>query len=151
MPDSVGDTVHIDETFDAVHHVSAIYPADTNLTVTLTAHANANTWSAWAELTDSGATTFSSLLAAQKCHITAFYVEELSDIDTIYMMEIAYGAAKVQIAAGRFAGATKFQVPPGNFRFWAPDIPAGETVYYRLKSASAVADTAQIHLRYHLH
>jgi len=84
-------------------------------------------------------------------HITAMFIETLSEIDTVYMLEIAYGATKVLITTGRFGGATKFQVPPGNLRFWAPDIPAGETVYYRMKTATAVADTAIIHFRYHIH
>ena len=44
------------DTDDATQHVTSIFPSDTNLTCTFTAHANANTWSAWTEIADSGAT-----------------------------------------------------------------------------------------------
>ena len=150
MPEP-GQTSQLDEIDDATRHVTQIFPGDTNLTLIFTAHANANTWSAWTEIQDSGATTFSSLFATARGHITALFIETLSDINTIYMLEIAYGAAKVPITSGRFAGATKFQVPPGNLRFWAPEFPPGEPIYYRMKTATAVADTAIIHFRYHAH
>jgi len=141
----------LEEIYDSLGHATSIYPGDTNLTCTFTAHANANTWSDWAEVTDSGANTMSALFVTNIGHITAMFLETLSELDTVYMMEMAYGAAKTLITSGRFAGETKFQVPPGNLRFWAPTIPAGETIYYRMKTATAVADTALIHFRYHAH
>ena len=139
-----------DEIDDATQHTTFIYPGDTNLTCTLTAHATANTWSAWAEITDSGANTLSSLFAADVGHITSMVIETISDDNAIYMIEIAYGADKTLITSGRFAGGTKFQAPNMQKRFWADPLPAGETVYYRMKTATGVADTATIHLRYHL-
>lgn len=139
------------EIYDAIAHISKIFPHDTNLTCTLTAHANANTWSAWDEIADVWANTISSLFATNIGHLTSLYIEELSDINAIYMLEVAYGATKEVITNGRFAGATKFQIPPGSFHFWAPGIPAGETVYYRMKTETAVADTCKVHFRYHIH
>ena len=133
----------------AVQHVTSIFPSDTNLTCTFIAHANANTWSAWAEIVDSAATKLSSAFATCHGHITAMGIETLSEADAIYMIEIAWGAAKNLITSGRFAGATKFQSPTEHLRFWAPAFPVGELIYYRMKTDTAVADTTTIHFRYH--
>jgi len=140
------DVIDID---DATQHVTSIFPSDTNLTCTLTAHANANTWSAWAEIADSGATKLSASCVTAPLHITALGIETLSEENAIYMIEIAWGAAKNPITSGRFAGATKFQTPTEHLRFWAPHIPAGELIYYRMKTDTAVADTAMVHFRHH--
>jgi len=138
------DAIH-----DATEHVTSIFPSDTNLTCTFTAHANANTWSAWTEIQDSGATKLSDSCVVDPLHITALGIETLSEEDAIYMIEIAWGAAKTLITSGRFAGATKFQTPTEHLRFWAPHIPAGELIYYRMKTDTAVADTTTVHFRYH--
>ena len=136
---------------DAVDHVTSIFPADTNLTCTFTAHATANTWSAWVEIADSGATKLSAATATADGHLTSMGIETMSEANTIYMIEIAWGAAKVVNFRGRFAGATKFETPTGHLRFWAPHLPAGQLIYYRMKTATAVADTCTIHFRYHTH
>jgi len=142
---------YIDDNYDALHHSTRIFPGDTSLECTLTAGQPLDTWSAWAEIVDSGATTFSSLLAAAPGHITVVQEEEVSDEATRYMLEIAYGAAKVPLTSQRFAGSGKFQNPDNHARVFGNEIPAGETVYYRMKSNTAVADTAKVHIRYHLH
>lgn len=134
---------------DAVEHVSSIFPANTDLTCTLTAHANANTWSAWTELVDSGANKLSDSFAALPGHITSILIETVSDNGALYMYEIAWGAAKTLITSGRFAGVGKFQQAHIQDRFWAPAFPVGELIYYRLKTDTAVADTCTIHLRHH--
>lgn len=67
------------------------------------------------------------------------------------MVEIAYGGAKVSVLSQRFAGSGKFQNPDNTARTFGFEIPAGQTVYYRMKSNTAVADTAKVHIRYHLH
>lgn len=148
MIDLVGKIHHI---HDAVCHSSGVFPSDTNLTCTFTAHANANTWSAWAEIVDSAANTLTDLFADDVGHLSAFGIETMSEDDAIYMVEIAYGDAKVSITTGRFAGATKFESPTEHIRFWPPPIPAGETIYYRMKTSTAVADTCTVHFRYHTH
>lgn len=137
--------------FDATEHTSAIFPDDTDLTCTFTAHATANTWSAWAEIVDSGATALTDVFADDRGHLTAMGIETLSEDDAVYMIEIAWGDAKTIITRGRFAGATKFQTPTEHLRFWAPPCPAGETIYYRMKTDTAVADTCTVHFRYHVH
>ena len=86
MIDNIG---RIKDTNDATQHVTTIFPNDTNLTCTFMAHANANTWSAWAEIQDSGATKLSDTCAGRPLHLTAMLVETISDNGAIYMMEIS--------------------------------------------------------------
>ena len=138
------DNLHLE-----AEHETHIFPNNTNLTCTLTAHASANTWSAWTEIADSGATTLSSLFATVAGHLSSCVIESVSELDTIYMLEIGYGDSHVIISRSRFAGTTKFQNPSHQERFRGVISPAGETIYYRLKSATAVADTALVHFRYH--
>jgi len=148
---SVDEGTKIEETHDAVKHVTSIFPSDTNLTCTFTAHATANTWSAWTEIADSGATKLSASFATAPGHITAMGIETLSEVDTIYMIEIGWGASKTLITSGRFAGGTKFDSATEHLRFWAPSFPAGQLIYYRMKTATGVADTCTVHFRYHTH
>lgn len=148
MIDKIG---RLREAHDALSHVTSIFPADTNLTCTFTAHANAHTWSAWAEIVDSAATKLSAAFATEPGHITSILIETVSDNAALYMYEIAWGAAKNLVTTGRFAGAGKFQQAHIQDRFWAPHFPAGELIYYRLKTDTAVADTCTIHFRYHAH
>lgn len=148
MIDKIGRLRQID---DATQHVTAIFPSDTNLTCTLTAHANAHTWSAWTEIADSGATKLSASSATAPMHLTSILIETISDNAAIYMFEISWGAANTVVTRGRFAGAGKFQQAHIQDRFWATPLPAGQLIYYRMKTETAVADTCTIHLRYHLH
>ena len=136
---------------DAIDHVTSIFPANTNLTCTFTAAATANAWSSWIEIADSSSNKLTTLFATYPGHLTCAMVETVSEVDTIYMVEISYGSSKIVVARVRFAGGTKFQAPNVHNRFWAPEIPVGETVYYRMKTATAVADTCTVHFRYHLH
>jgi len=137
---------------DAIEHVTSIFPSDTNLTCTFTAHATAHTWSEWIEIADSGTTKLSASFATKAGHITSLLIETVSNEAAIYMYEIAWGAARTLITSGRFAGAGKFQQAHIQDRFWAPRFPAGELLYYRLKSETVdVADSCTVHFRYHLH
>ena len=138
-------------TDDALHHPSVIFPSNTSLTCTFTAAATAHTFGEWAAIVDSGATGLSALFATEDGHISAILIETVSENDTIYEFEIAWGAGKVPIGEFRFAGETKFQAPNTTNRFWAHHVPKGQTVYYRMKSATAVADTCTLHLRVHTH
>jgi len=148
MIDKIRRAHHVD---DATQHVTSIFPSDTNLTCTFTAHANAHTWSAWTEIADSAATKLSASFADMPGHLTSILIETVSDNAAIYMFEIAWGAAKNPITSGRFAGVGKFQVAHIQDRFWAPSSPAGQLMYYRMKSETAVADTCTVHFRYHAH
>ena len=146
--DLEGKIIQID---DATQHETSIFPTDTNLTCTFTAHATAHTWSAWAEIQDSGATKLSASFATIPGHLTSMLVETISDNAAIYMIEITWGAAKNAITVMRFAGAGKFQAAHIQDRFWTHDLPAGQLIYYRMKTETAVADTCTVHFRYHPH
>lgn len=140
------------DTLHALEHTSLIFPGNTNLTCTLTAAATANTFSDWVEIADSAATKFSTVFATYPGHITEFTIEILSEIDTRYMVEFACGeAVKVPLTAVRFAGGTKFDTPAPVQRLAMPEIPVACKLYYRMKTASAVADTAIVSFRYHVH
>ncbi|MCK4648504.1 hypothetical protein KAT51_03175 [bacterium] len=145
----IGKEKRLREIDDATQHVTSIFPSDTNLTCTFTAHANAHTWSAWTEIVDSAATKLSAACATAPGHLTSIVIETISDNAAIYMFEIAWGAAKVPITAGRFAGAGKFQAAHIQDRFWAPHLEAGQLFYYRMKTETAVADFCTVHFRYH--
>ena len=145
---------YINEIYAALYHASYIFPSDTNLTCTLTAAETANTWSSWAEIEDdTGGTTlkFSAAFASEEGHITELHVETLSEVNTVYMVQLSYGSGKVHLGEFRLAGGTKFDSAVSDIRTNSIDIPAGETVYYRMKSATGVADTAIVHFRWHLH
>jgi len=146
MIDKTGAIRDID---DATQHVTSIFPSDTNLTCTFTAHADAHTWSAWTEIEDSGATKLSDACATTPLHLTSLVIETISDNAAIYMYEIAWGAAKNIVTRGRFAGAGKFQAAHIQDRFWAPHLEVGQLIYYRMKTETAVADTCTVHFRYH--
>ena len=148
MIDKIGTLRHI---FDATQHITSIFPSDTNLTCTFTAHATANTWSAWAEIQDSAATKLSAATATSPGHLTSMIVETISDDTALYMYEISWGAAYNPITSGQFAGVGKFQAAHIQDRFWAPSFPAGQLIYYRMKTETGVADTCTVHFRYHIH
>lgn len=134
------------------HHATLIFPDDTNLICTLTTHADANTWCSWTEIADSGTTTLSSKLDTYDGHIVSVIIEDVGELNTIYMLELAYGDDKDIISRWRFASTTKFQNPAHQLRVRSVHIPAGETIYYRLKNAEAASeDTALVHFRYFLH
>lgn len=134
------------------HHVTGIFPDDTNLTCTLTTHADQHTWCAWTEIADSATTKLSACFDTFDGQIAGMVIESVSDITIIYMLEVAYGDAKTVITRWRFAGETKFLNPAHEVRVRSALIPAGETVYYRLKSEEdASEDTALVHFRYFLH
>lgn len=133
------------------HHTTGIFPDDTSLTCTLTALDTANTFSAWAEVEDntSGTTLkLSAAFASYEGHITSMVVESLSEINTIYLVELAYGDSKVPVLHLRFMENDK-EVPVQQNRVLSDDIPAGETIYYRMMCETAGA-TCTVSIRYHL-
>ena len=114
------------------NHDCIIFPVTTALTVTLTSHANPHVWSAWAEIADSGATTFSSMITSDT-HITGIGIENASVADETWMIEISYGAARTVVARARFVtqqiGSLELVEV---FKIHSEHILSGETVYYRL-------------------
>lgn len=134
---------------DAAHE-SLLFPEDSNETMTLTAHASADTFSAWTEIVDNNAVTFSSKLALKSGYISSTMAESASATDKVYIYEISYGAAKTVIGRGRLMSGSVRISNTQQARFRGLEIPAGETVYYRIKCETGGADiTASI--RYHTH
>jgi len=132
-------------------HDVAIFPAATNLTCTLTAHTDANTWSAWAEIVDSGATALSTAFASHAGHVSGLIAEACSEASKCYMFEISYGASKVHVGAWRIVSETNQLPVYQSSRCRGVHIPAGETIYYRAMCETAGTKTATVHIRYFLH
>ena len=150
------DTAHDGKSIDMQHlllietHNTYIFPAATNLNCVLTAHADANTWSEWAEVVDTTGEpiSLSSVFAAHKGHLTAVVVEVTNQASTRYMFEISYGAAKVHIASIRILSETNQIGVAQVARIRGAEIPAGETVYYRAMCETAGSKTANVYFRY---
>ena len=117
--------------------------------MTVTAGGVANTWSAWAAIVDNLAAELSTVFAASDGHICSILIEECSIKDMRYLLEVSYGAAKVIVARTRFMKQNVKLDVDHQRRIRSIHIPAGETVYYRLKCETADA-TAEVHFRYYL-
>lgn len=129
------------------HHVSGIFPEDTDETVTLTAGGVANTFGAWAEITD-GVNALSSKFATSPGHIVAVIIEDVNQVDERYTLEISYGAAKTIVARTRFMKSGVLVNVEHSRRIRSFHIPAGETVYYRMK-CETLSKTAIVQFRYY--
>jgi len=134
---------------DAAHE-SFIFPEDSDETITMTAHASVDTFSTWAEIVDNNAVTFSSKLALKDGHISSIMAESASVTDKVYIYEIAYGAAKTIIVRGRLMSGSVRISNTQQARIRGLEIPAGETVYYRIKCETGGASITAS-LRYHTH
>ena len=130
------------------HHLSNYFPEDTDETVTFVAGGVANTFGAWAEIVDNNAVAFSSKFAACIGHISAILIEDADTADKRYLLEISWGAAKVVICRDRIISGTTLQNTLQQGRRRSLDIPAGETVYYRMKCETISAEL-EVVLRYH--
>lgn len=132
---------------EAVHE-TFIYPEMTVKTVSFTS-GGANAFGAWAEITDSGAVTLSSLATANM-HISSILIESTDTIDKMYLLEISYGGTYTIVSRQRFGSGSKFIEPAQQVRVRAGFIPAGQTIYYRMACEAAGA-IATVSIRYHLH
>jgi len=146
---------YIDNIYIETQHRSMIFPdLSSNIALTCTFTSGvADTFGTWAEVTDSGATTFSSLLSAIDGHVSALRIRSLSADDKLYAIELGYGpdASTVTIFdAHEFGSGTKKIDSDQTVRFRSPKIPAGQRVYYRMKTEDTINATATIGLRYHL-
>ncbi|GAH74142.1 unnamed protein product, partial [marine sediment metagenome] len=87
--------------------------------------------------------------AAAPGHICAILIEDASIKDARYRLEVAYGAAYVVVARTRFMKVNIKLDVNHKAMIRSIHIPAGETVYYRLKCETALG-TAEVHFRYYL-
>lgn len=133
------------------HHETHIFPSKTDLDCILTCGAIADTWSAWAELQDNEATTFSSKIKGAGIDISAIIVEEASNTDKVYMLEIAYGSPKVTATRVRFIAGAQQKLPAiQSARIRTAKIRGNPTLYYRAMGETGGA-TFNIHIRYFYH
>ena len=138
-----------DDLWHFTHHVSAIFPEDTDETVTLTAGGTDNVFGAWAAIVDNNAVELSTVFAANPGHICCILVEDVNQVDERYLLEISYGAAHVVIARSRFMKSGVLVNVAHQTRIRSFHIPAGETVYYRMK-CETLGKTAIVQFRYYL-
>lgn len=140
----------VEHLFEHAMHTDFLFPSATNLTCTLTAHADANTWSAWVAIVDSGATGLSASFAANNGHIDALQIEEANQASTHYQVELAWGAGKTAIGTARIQTFTANQPVNSSFDLNGSEITAGETVYARVMCATAAAKTLEVSFRNYL-
>lgn len=147
--DADRDTLH--ELGVASLHDTQIFPSTTDQTVTIASHVNPDTFSDWAEIVDSpGGTTFSSVIS-DETHLTAINIEDTSASGETWILELAYGDAKMQVAIIRFVSASIGNLPAiTGVRIRSTHIPNGETVYARLMCSSGATECL-IHIRYYVH
>lgn len=148
--DPVKETLEIVNSLNNIdHHVTNIFPEDTNETVTFTA-GDANVFSSWAEIVDNNTVTFTSKVT-EDVDISAILIESASVTDKVFLIELSYGSEKTIITRYRFiAGETSFLPAIQQIRIRASYIPSGETIYYRLKCETGAA-TCTLHIRYFTH
>jgi len=139
----------IEEMWAYCHHVSAIFPEDTDETVTVTAGDADHKWSDWAELVDNTPVALSTKFADDPGYIVSVLVEECNTKDVRYLLELAYGDDYTVIGRSRFMKAEQKANVGHQTRIRSIEIPAGETIYYRLKCETA-SKTAEIQVRYYL-
>ena len=143
----------VDELILEMQHDSVLFPENTNRKVEFTAGNPANTWSAWAEIEDDTPVTPDTLSSkfTTQAHLSGLLVEDLSNKDKRYQLEVAYGDAKTRILTHRFLSGEVKKLPAIQFmRIRAAQMPAGETIYYRMKCETAGA-TCEVSFRYHYH
>jgi len=136
-----------------MEHDSDIFPDSTARIIELTAGTPADTWSDWVEVEDDTPVTpvtFTSKIV-KETHVTGILIEDLSDSDKRYELEIAWGDDKTRFLRHRFlSGEVKKLAAIQFMRIRAESIPVGEKVYYRMRCQEALA-TCEISLRYHYH
>lgn len=138
------------------HHRSYLFPdlsSDIDLTCTFTS-GEIDEFGAWAEITDSGANTLTTVVASHAIHISAFRVRTSSETDVLYVVEIGYGADVDHVTVidpHEFGSGTKHIDSDEQARFRPPAIPKGQNVYYRMKTENTKNATITVELRYHYH
>ena len=144
----------LNKLYELAVHDTKIFPASSELACVLTAHATADVWSAWAEIVDDTAVTpvtLSASFAACDGHVTGMITESANQDSTIYMVEAAFGSAKTIISRWRVASHISLVSSSGQSTARGEHIPEGETVYYRMKCATAGSKTLNVHFRHFCH
>jgi len=134
-------------------HLSYIFPEDSDETILLTAGGTDNAFGDWAEIKDDQNVTLSSQATENDLYISSLTVEEADTQDVIYSVEVGYGDGTVGgttvVGSHRFAAPlTKFVDIVQQIRVRPLKIPAGETIYYRMKCETA-SKKCNVSIRYH--
>ena len=146
--------VILDHLITESQHRSYLFPdmsSNIDLTCTFTSGA-IDSFGAWAEITDSGATTLSSIAAVHALHVTALRIRSTDTADKLHVIEIGYGpdaGSVTVIDPHEFGSGTKHIDSDEQVRFRPPAIPQGQKAYYRMKTEDTLNATANIELRYH--
>lgn len=117
------------------------FPASSNITVTLTS-GNTNTWGSWNEIIDSTSVTLTSKFATGAGYISDLSIFETSAVDKIYLIELAYGAAKTTL------GRTSFHTSDKEAMIKSRKVSVGEIVYARVMCSGANGATCKVGFRY---
>lgn len=138
------------------HHRSYLFPdlsSDIDLTCTLTS-GEIDSFGAWAEITDSGANTLTTIVASYAIYISALRIRTASETDVLYVIEIGYGPDVDNVTVidpHEFGSGTKHIDSDELVGFRPPALPKGQNVYYRMKTENTKNATVTIELRYHYH
>lgn len=118
-----GLRTYIGEIFE---HTPDCFPDVSNAGWDIVSHANPNTYSAWTEIIDDGATKLVDQYPDNDIRITGVLFE-YSDTNEQWVIEIAYGDAKTIVHKIKWIG-NNYPLYIGG---WSKSIPAGEIPYYR--------------------
>lgn len=124
----------LDRLIVRIENPDYLYPESVNSTVTFTCGNGIDTFGAWAEIVDSGATTLSSKFAITGRFIESIMTHTYSKANELYVIEISYGASKTVTGRVKVRSDWTYRVNLNSGL-----IPAGETVYYRMKGETALA------------
>lgn len=143
-----GLTEEVDREF---HHNSQIFPQYSGETWILTAGNANDTFGDWAGVVDSEPVYLANRCAdGYNLHITAVALEDASNKDKIYNVELAYGEdTKTIITRARFMTGNVKEGAANVTKVRAEYVPYGESIFYRLQCETANA-TCQLHIRFHL-
>lgn len=151
---SVNNPADVASIINELRHRSYLFPdlsSNIDLICTFTS-GTSDTFGAWAEIVDSGATTLTSIVANYVLHISGLQVRTASEADVLYVIELGYGpdAGNVTILdVHEFGSGTKQIDSDEQVRFRPIAIPLGQKVYYRMKTENTAGATVTAVLRYH--
>ena len=120
-----------------------LFPESVSGNCTLTAGNGVDTFGAWTEIVDSSADTLSSKFTEDNGFIEAIMTHDYSKDNEVFIIEIAYGDAKVIIGRCKVRSDWTYRISLNSGK-----VLEDETIYYRMKAETALA-TLQADFRYY--
>lgn len=111
-----------------------VYPDGVGATVSFTAGGGIDTFGAWVEIVDNGAVTLSSKFAANSGYVVELMTRTYSVPNEIFIIELSYGATNIILGRAKVRSDWTYVMTLLSVR-----VPAGETIYYRMKAQTAGA------------